>query len=412
MKKVHELRQKRAALSEQAKAILAKDTMAPEDEAQFDAIMAEADALGATIARLDKAEALETATAARLGERADAAGTSDDEQADRETHEAQAFSRFLAGGMESLAPEDRAFMARRFVNPQAAQSVGTAGAGGYTVPAAFYDTLTQALLAYGGMRNVATVIKTEAGQTLPMPTVNETAQMGAILAENTQVAAQDAAFGVVNLGAFMYSSKLVLVSFQLMNDSAFNLDAYLANALGTRIARIHNNHFTVGVGTTQPMGAVTASASGKVGTTGQTTSVIYDDLVDLIHSVDPLYRPGARFMMHDSSVKALRKIKDTTGRPIWTDYEAGMAPGVPPTLLGFPVEINQDMPVMSTNAKSILFGAFDTYMIRDVLGVQVMRLTERYADYGQVGFLAWARADGNLLNAGTNPLKYYQNSAT
>ena len=148
---------------------------------------------------------------------------------------------------------------------------------------------------------------------------------------------------------------------------------------------------------------------GKTGTTGQTTSVIYDDLVDLTHSVDPAYRAGAKFMMNDSSLKVVRKLKDSQNRPLW---EPSVQAGVPDSLLGFPVVTNQDVATMAANAKSILFGRLDKYKTRIVKDVTILRLVERFAENLQVAFLLFMRADGALLDAGTNPVKYYANSAT
>ena len=146
-----------------------------------------------------------------------------------------------------------------------------------------------------------------------------------------------------------------------------------------------------------------------VGQVGQTTSVIYEDLVDLEHSVDPAYRAEAEFMFHDDTLKVLKKLKDADGRPLWLP---GVAVREPDTILGYNYVINQDMPIMAANAKSILFGDFSKYMIRDVMDLMLLRLVERYADFAQVGFIAFSRHDGDLLDAGTNPIKHYANSAT
>jgi HK97 family phage major capsid protein len=148
---------------------------------------------------------------------------------------------------------------------------------------------------------------------------------------------------------------------------------------------------------------------------GQTTSVIYDDLVDLFHSVDVAHRmsPGCKWMLADSSIKVIKKIKDSTGRPLWQPgVSAGAGAGFPDTILDKPYVLNNDIAVMAANAKSILFGDLSKYKIRQVMGFTLLRLVERYAEFGQVGFLAFMRADGNLIDAGSNPVKYYQNSAT
>ena len=188
------------------------------------------------------------------------------------------------------------------------------------------------------------------------------------------------------------------------------MENFIGLKAGERIARILNKKFTTGIATTEPKGIVTASVAGKVGAVGQTLTILYDDLIDLIHSVDEGYRrAGARWMMHDQSLKAIRKMKDSQGHPLW---QPDIRVGEPDTILGFGYVINNDMAEMAANAKSLLFGQFGKYIIRDVMGLTMLRLVELYALTGQVGFLGFARYDGNLLDAGTNPVKYYANSAT
>lgn len=289
-----------------------------------------------------------------------------------------------------------------------ALGVGTTGAGGFTVPDELMRPLEVAMLTYGGMRRVATVIRTDSGGPLPIPMTNDTGNVGAIVAENATVSQQDVAFTQLTLNAFKYSSKMILVSVELMQDNAVNLASFLGEALGTRIGRITNTHFTVGTGTAQPVGIVTAATLGKQPATTQTATVLFDDFVDLEHSVDPAYRQGARFMMHDTTLRAIKKLKDSQGRPL---FLPGLSSTNPDTILGYPFEINQDVAQMATTAKSILFGDLGKYLIRDVLGVTLLRLDERFAEFHQTAFLAFARFDGNLLNAGTNPVKYFQNSA-
>ena len=201
----------------------------------------------------------------------------------------------------------------------------------------------------------------------------------------------------------------MLVSLQLLQDSAFDLNSFLVDKLGTRIARITNRHFTVGTGSGQPNGLVTASTTGQTGASGQTASIIYDDLVELEHSVDPAYRAKAKFMFHDQTLKTLKKLKDGYGRPLWLP---GIAVKEPDTINGYGYAVNQHMPTMAADAKSVVFGDLKSYFIRRVNNPIVMRLAERYADAGQVGFIVWQRFDGTLVDAGTHPVKAYANSHT
>jgi HK97 family phage major capsid protein len=289
---------------------------------------------------------------------------------------------------------------------QRAQTITTTG-GGYTIPDEMMMALEKALLWFGGMRQVATILRTEGGNPLPIPTANDTAQAGVILDINTQVANQDVVFGQLVLGAFKYSSKQVLVPVELMQDTAVNLPSMLGEMLGERIGRIQNTHFTTGAGTTLPFGITVQSTLGATGAAGG--AIAYADLVNLEHAVDISYRQqGASFMMHDTKLAALKKLLGTDGRPlIMPAADASISRGFPMTLLGYPVIVNNDMSTaVITGTKAVLFGALSKYLIRDVLGVTLLRLDERYADFHQVAFLAFARADGNLLNAGTNPVKH------
>jgi len=289
---------------------------------------------------------------------------------------------------------------------QRAQTITTTG-GGYTIPDELMQSLEKAMLWFGGMRQVSRIIRTDTGADLPIPTANDTGQVGVILDINTQVANQDVTFGQLVMKAFKYSSKQVLVPVELMMDSAVNLPEMLGEMLGERIGRIQNTHFTTGAGTTLPFGIATQSVLGATGAAGG--GIAYVDLVTLEHSVDIAYRQqGAGFMMHDTKLAAVKKLLGTDGRPILMPAaDASISRGFPATLLGYPITINNDMPTaVTTGTKAVLFGALSKYIIRDVLGVTLLRLDERYADFHQVAFLAFARADGNLLNAGTNPVKH------
>lgn len=279
--------------------------------------------------------------------------------------------------------------------------------GAYTVPESFARELEIALLQFGGMRQAATVFRTAGGEDMRHPTVNDTSNEGEILGDNAQVNTQDVAFSQVVFKSFKYSSKMILVPVELIQDNAVDLTSYLGQALGERIGRVTNKHFTVGNGSSQPEGIVGASTLGKAGAFAG--AVTYDELVDLEHSVDPAYRNGAQFMFHDLTLAALKKIRDDEGRLIWN---AGLATNAPDTILGYPYAINQNMaPIGGNGTKSILFGQIRKYWIRDVTGISLLRLDERFADYHQVAFLAFSRHDGRLLNAGTNPVKHFTNGA-
>ena len=286
-------------------------------------------------------------------------------------------------------------------NQAEARAQSTSGsAGGYAIPQGFINQLEASLLAFGGMREVATVLRTAEGNDLPIPTVSDHSNVGAILSENSQVAEQDIAFGQITLKAYKYSSKLIRVSAELLQDSAIDLESFIGGALGERIARIFNTHATTGDNSSKPQG-ITASGAGV--TAASATAITYGELVELQHSVDPSYRQNARFMMHDSTFKAIRKLLDSQNRPIFQPDISASSPG---TLLGSPVVINQDCATIAASAKAIFFGDFSKYLIRDVQDFTLLRLEERYADYHQVGFVGFSRHDGRILDAGTDPIKH------
>ena len=332
---------------------------------------------------------------------------------ERQAHEEKrpahldAFWNLMRRGEKLVTPEEWSALRNTM-------SVGTSAQGGYTVPTEVSASLADALKAYGGVRSVAEVFRTTAGNDINFPTTDGTTETGELIGENTTATGSDPSFGVVTLKTYKFSSKVVAIPFELLQDSQIDIEAFIRNRLVTRLGRATNPYFTTGTGTGQPQGIVTAASSGKVGTTGQTLTVIYDDLVDLVHSVDPAYRAlgKCRFMMADSSLKVIRKLKDTAGRPIFLPGYDGLGGPMPDTLLGYGITINQDVAAMAANAKSILFGDFTFYKIRDVMDIQIFRFDDSaYIKLGQIGFLAWMRSGGSFVDVG-GAVKYYQNSAT
>ncbi len=275
-------------------------------------------------------------------------------------------------------------------------------AGNYTIPGGFVNSLERAMLDFGGMRSVADVMRTTTGNNMPWPTTNDTSNEGQIISENTAVSEQDVTFGQVIFYAHKYTSKMIQVPVELLEDSAFDLASEIGRMLGERLARITNRHFTVGTGAGMPEGIVPGSSLGV--TSASATAIAADEILDLIHSVDPSYRNGAGFMMHDSILLHLRKLKDGNGQPLWS---MGINGGQPDRLAGFPITPNQHMQSsVATATKTIVFGQLNKYKVRDVAGVRLVRLNERFADSEQVAFLAFSRHVGHLLDAGVAPVKH------
>lgn len=317
------------------------------------------------------------------------------------------FNKWARGGDRAMAAEDWSIIRNTM-------STTTPAEGGYAVPNEVSSSVVEALKAFGGVREVATVISTASGAPINFPTSDGTSEIGEIVAENTTATDLDPSFGVVTLQPYKFSSKVVAIPYELLQDSTVDIVGFVSARLGTRLARAQNLYFTTGTGIGQPKGVVTVSTVGIIGAAGQTTSVTFENLVDLFHTVDPAYREstGVAFMMNNACLRVVRKIKDSQNRPVFLPGFSGLSAAMPDEILGKKVVINQNMPAMSANEKSILFGDFSRYTIRDVIGMTLFRFDDSaYAKKGQVGFLAWMRTGGTLTDAGA-PIRYYQNSAT
>lgn len=405
MQTLYALRERHSALAKELRTLVENKDAKWNDDAQakYDQGLAELDDIKAQIERVNALNA-RIADERMADDVADAGARKLDGKQNAGTRDL--FAKWLRGG-------DNALSAAEWADIRATMSTTTGSEGGYAVQSDIAKQLVESLKAYGGMRSVATVIVTEQGNPLSFPTTDGTSETGELIAENTTATGADPTFGTVAVNAYKFSSKIVAVPFELLQDSQVDVEAFVRNRLAERIGRATNAYFTTGTGTAQPRGIVTGASSGKVGTTGQTLTVIVDDLIDLIHACDPAYRAlkSCGFMMNDASLKVIRKLKDSTGRPIFIPGYDGLGGPMPDSLLGYSVTINQDVAVMAANAKSILFGCFDKYVIRDVMQGTLFRFTDSaYAKLGQVGFLMWARSGGNLPDTGA--VKYYQNSAT
>jgi len=414
------LRKANQALFEKMSALCkkAKDenrVMSAEENSSWDAMDAEFESRKKDIARLEKLAERQR----ELGELDSRRAGREDSEEDGEGGEERTKSRtkalraalrtFLMGGQPGeLDEEARAFFQKyRARGDAGARALGLTGsAGGFTIPQSFMPELDIALKDYSGVAQAARILDTQGGADLPWPTVNDTSNAGHILTEGSAAATNvDPTFASVTLKAYLYTSDIVLIANQLIQDSAFNIDEEVGRLCGIRLGRILNTHCTTGTGSSQPKGIITAATLGK--TAASATAVTYGEIVDLLHSVDPAYRSqkSAGWMMHDNILAILKKLLDSNGRPIF--MPAGDAPGDVDRILNKPVFINQAMAsAMTTGLKTIAFGMLDKYIIRRVMDVTVTVLRERYAEYFQTGVVAFMRFDGNLIDAGTNPVKY------
>lgn len=277
-----------------------------------------------------------------------------------------------------------------------------------TVAEDFMRELDVSLKDYAGIAQAARIVNTDTGADMPFPTMDDTGNIGALLAEGSAAADNaDPTLAAVTLQAFLYTSKIVRVPNQLLQDSAFSVDSYLPQALGVRLGRILNNHGTLGTGSSQPRGLITAILADTTQlTAASATAIAFGDIVNLYHAVDPAYRQGPKvgFMMHDDILKVVEKILDGNNRPIFRP--ATDAIGSVATIYNRPIYINQDMDnTVAEDKESIVFGDFNHYVIRRALNPVLMRLAERYAEYFQTGFVMFDRWDGDMVGGAGRALR-------
>tara|TARA_R110001592_G_scaffold169944_3_gene406684 strand:- start:1236 stop:2495 length:1260 start_codon:yes stop_codon:yes gene_type:complete len=407
MAETNTLRSQMANIATEARAKLAEVTnetpeaRADEIEREFDAMMVDHDKLGARAERMEKADAaIRSANAVDVSKRPEfEARQAPAVDAGEAVSYRQAFYSMIAnGGIDGLDSEVRNVLRQSEVRTQTA---GTTTAGGFTVPTELASFIDKAMAASGPMydSNLFTVLNTTGGNTFNIPTVDDTAVTAVAHTEGTQPTddgGKDVTFGQKQLGAFAFDTEWVRWSYELANDSILNVEALLGELLGERLGRIANSKLTTGSGSSDVEGIVTNSGLGK--TAAAAAAITADEIIDLIHSVDPAYRASAStaIMMNDSTLAAVRKLKDGNGNYLWQmgNYQAG----VPQNLLGYNVVVNQAMDSLATAKKVMLFGDMSKYYVRKVGGPSLFVARERFApDYGILGY---ARFDGVLANTG------------
>lgn len=278
------------------------------------------------------------------------------------------------------------------VDVQNSLSVGENSEGGYLVPDEFERTLIEALEEENIFRNLATVIQTSSGdRKIPVVATKGTASW---VDEGGLIPESDDSFGQVSIGAFKLAT-LIKISEELLKDSAFNMEAYIAKEFGRRIGRAEEEAFFTGTGTNMPTGILSNTGGAELGVTAAaTTAITLDEVMDLFYSLRTPYRKRARFLMNDATVKAIRKLKDGHGQYLW---QPSIVAGTPDTILNCPVVTSAFMPAIAAGAKSIVFGDLSYYWVADREGRTFRRLNELFATTGQVGFVASQRVDGKLI---------------
>lgn len=410
-----ELQTQRGELATEARAALNEITSNTDEsrtaelEQRHDAIMSNLDKLDAKIkreARMAAIEKEEEERRERLRPRGGDLNADDDAEGGQRTTEQRqaeyraAFDAWTRAGCDAaeLSTEHRALLRRGFVE-QRTQLAGSNVAGGYTVPRELAGEIVRTMRDWGPMYdgNVVREIVTGSGNEFDVPTNDDTGKSAKDMAENDDIAddnADDMEFGQKRLDAFVDVTSWIKLSFVLMQDSAFDLEAFLADAIGERLGRKANRRLTVGTGNSQANGIVTASTLGKQAAAA--AAIAADEMLDLQHSVNAAYRrsPKCAWMFADTSLLVLRKLKDGQGNFLW--QLGDIRTDQPDRILGKPYHINDDVPAMATGAKPIIFGDLGRYWVRKVGSPLIGTVRERF--WPKVGLAGLIRYDGELMD--------------
>ena len=382
-----ELREKRAKAWEAAKAFLDshrndKGVLSAEDDAAYTRMEQEITDLGREISRMERREALDAQLNLPVNQPLTGKPLNGRETAKtgRATDE---YRQNFWDMMRSKTPMPQV------VN---ALQIGTDSEGGYLVPDEYERTLVEALEEENVFRQLAKVIRTSSGdRKIPVVATKGTASW---IDEEGAYLESDDSFAQVSIGAYKVGT-MIKVSEELLNDSVFDLEAYISREFARRIGAKEEEAFFTGDGSGKPLGVLAATGGAETGVTAASaTAITADELIDLFYSLKAPYRRNAVWVLNDSTIKAIRKLKDNQGQYLW---QPSLTAGAPDLLLGKPVRTSAYMPAIAADAKTIAFGDFSYYWIADRQGRSFKRLNELYAATGQVGFLASQRVDGKLV---------------
>ncbi len=408
--RIKELREKQATIVTEARERLDQinaatdEARAKELETAHDAAMAEHDRLEKLIEREERLSSLEKRSEEERAKKRpvssnDGEGRGQDDGDKLEYR--HVFHKFLASGADpmELTSEERAVLKAGVVSKEEfrTQVTTSGGPGGYTVPVELADQIIKTMKDWGPMydEDICTVLNTASGNQINLPTVDDTAVTAEKHTEGTALTddgGKDATFAQKRLDAYVYDTEFVKFSMELAQDSVFNMESLLGTLLGERLARIANKELTVGDGTGDPNGVATASSLGK--TAAATAAITADEIIDLLHSVNSAYRrsPKARFMFADTTLAAIRKLKDGQGNYLW--QMGDVKTSQPGTLLGYAYSINDDMDSLAAAKKVMLFGDFSKYFVRKVGSPVIGVLRERF--WPDLGIAGLIRFDGEL----------------
>lgn len=386
MKRILELREKRAKIWEDAKAFLDQKRgqdgiLAAADIEVYEKMEADVVNLGKEIDRLERQQTLDLEFSKPINTPITRKPTG---MADSKT--GRGSDEYAASFWNAMRNKSLSFDITN------ALQIGSDSEGGYLVPDEFERTLVEGLEEENIFRTLAKVITTASGdRKIPVVATKGTASW---IDEEGAVPESDDSFGQVSISAYKLGTMLK-VSEELLNDSIFNLEAYIAKEFARRIGAKEEEAFFIGDGNGKPTGIFNATGGAQDGiTAASATAITVDEIMDLFYALKSPYRKSATFILNDATVKAIRKLKDGNGNYIW---QPSITAGTPDTILNRPVKTSAYVPNIAAGAKTIAFGDFSYYWVADRQGRSFKRLNELYATTGQVGFMATQRVDGKLI---------------
>ena len=392
MSKINELRTKRAKAWENAKDFLDKHRndsgiLSHEDTEAYEKMEKEIVDLGHEIERQERMDAFEREMAAPTAKPI----TERPEPTKAEAKVEEKTGRASDSYKNAFWAQARSRNGMTYEVRNALQE-GTDSEGGYLVPDEFEHTLVQSLGKKRIIREHAYVFQTNSGShKIPVVTNKGTASW---IDEEGGIPEGGDTFGQQTIGAHKVGT-IIKVSEELLNDAAFDLEGYFSAEFARRIGNKEEDAFFNGDGTGKPLGVLAANGGAEVGVTAASaTAITAEEVISLFYSLEAPYRENAIWVFNDATMAAIRKLKGNDGQFLW---QKALHEGDHETLLGKPVYTSPFMPAIAAGTKPILFGDFNFYWIGDRQGVTFKRLNERYADTGQIGFLATKRVDGKLV---------------
>lgn len=386
MSKIIELREKRAKLWDSTKAFLDSKRndnglLSAEDTENYEKMEADVVNLGKEIDRLERQAALDL----ELSKATSSAIRNNPNANIHEEKTGRASNEYVKAFWNAMRNKNG------FEINNALQ-IGTDSEGGFLAPDEFEKILIESLEEQNIFRQLANIITTSSGdKKIPVVAGKGTASW---VDEEGIITESDDSFGQVSIGAYKLAT-MIKVSEELLNDSVFNLESYIAKEFARRIGAKEEEAFFIGDGTGKPTGIFNATGGAQLGVTAASaTAITLDEIMDLFYSLKSPYRKNSVFVMNDATVKAIRKLKDGNGQYIW---QPSITAGTPDTILNRPVKTSAYVPTIASAGKSIAFGDFSYYWVADRQGRAFKRLNELYAATGQVGFMATQRVDGKLI---------------